>query len=224
MIGDAQSGPSTIVRCIASARTAVEAALDKELSTYETNLTHDFEDIFDEDDLALEEQFFASIRAKKGRYIKPANFNLPFKEFAQIEAKRCLECNYVCDKCVEVCPNRANVAIDMRHRDDLFANPYQIVHIDALCNECGNCATFCPWEGSPYKDKLTLFHRLDDFENSKNNGFFVEHLNVTVRLNGNITNHTIDKDGSLKTVLQSEISSVIEQIIVEYRYLLEMIH
>lgn len=224
VIGDAQSGPSTIVRCIASARTAVEAALDKELSTYETNLTHDFEDIFDEDDLALEEQFFASIRAKKGRYIKPANFNLPFKEFAQIEAKRCLECNYVCDKCVEVCPNRANVAIDMRHRDDLFANPYQIVHIDALCNECGNCATFCPWEGSPYKDKLTLFHRLDDFENSKNNGFFVEHLNVTVRLNGNITNHTIDKDGSLKTVLQSEISSVIEQIIVEYRYLLEMIH
>ena len=32
----------------------------------------------------------------------------------------------------------------------------QIVHIDDLCNECGNCATFCPTSGRPYRDKPRL--------------------------------------------------------------------
>ncbi|MDD0233766.1 pyridine nucleotide-disulfide oxidoreductase, partial [Shigella flexneri] len=31
--------------------------------------------------------------------------------FVAQEAARCLECNYVCNKCVDVCPNRANVSI-----------------------------------------------------------------------------------------------------------------
>ena len=34
---------------------------------------------------------------------------------------------------------------------------YQVLNIGDFCNECGNCATFCPTSGSPYKDKAK-FH------------------------------------------------------------------
>jgi len=66
-----------------------------------------------------------------------------------------------------VCPNRANVAITVPG----FADPAQIVHIDGLCNECGNCGTFCPHAGLPYKDKITIFWTREGFEDSTNIGF-----------------------------------------------------
>ena len=47
----------------------------------------------------------------------------------------------------------------------------QIVHVDIMCNECGNCAVFCPYTGRPYKDKLTVFATAEDFADSKNEGF-----------------------------------------------------
>ncbi len=39
----------------------------------------------------------------------------------------------------------------------------QIVHVDRMCNECGNCETFCPYASAPYKDKFTLFNSESDF-------------------------------------------------------------
>jgi putative selenate reductase len=48
---------------------------------------------------------------------------------------------------------------------------FQILHIDRMCNECGNCATFCPHSGKPYKDKLTVFSNDEDFTDSENPGF-----------------------------------------------------
>ena len=42
-----------------------------------------------------------------------------------------------------------------------------------MCNECGNCAVFCPYDGRPYKDKFTLFWSEEDFENSENQGFML---------------------------------------------------
>ena len=63
--------------------------------------------------------------------------------------------------------NRANVAILV----DGFDIAEQIVHVDGMCNECGNCATFCPHAGKPYKDKLALFWSEEDFVDSENIGF-----------------------------------------------------
>jgi putative selenate reductase len=121
---------------------------------------------------------------------------------------------------VEVCPNRANVAIDMRYRNDLFDHPFQIVHLDAFCNECGNCATFCPWEGAPYLDKLTVFSRSDDFENSENTGFLKNGDEVLVRIDGDTSTHKVLSDGSIDGDLPEEVSSIIEEIIVNHSYLL----
>ncbi|WP_422481413.1 putative selenate reductase subunit YgfK [Pleomorphochaeta sp. DL1XJH-081] len=251
VLGDAQSGPSTVVRCIASARKAVEAAIDAVLGSMEDDghehhhdedgcscghdHDHDGDDCCcsadddDDDELtdeeidgieAEEDAFFSEIRAKKGKYVSAASLGSPIKAFAEREASRCLECSYICNKCVEVCPNRANVAIDMRFRNDLFEHPYQIVHLDAFCNECGNCATFCPWEGAPYLDKLTVFSRSDDFENSENTGFYSENGAVVVRIDGDTSKHTILSDGTLDGDLPEEVSSIIEEIIVNHAYLL----
>ncbi len=65
-----------------------------------------------------------------------------------------LRLRFAC-RCVEVCPNRANFALPRAPADSSQA--IQILHIDALCNECGNCGVFCPYEGEPYRDKPTLF-------------------------------------------------------------------
>jgi len=251
VLGDAQSGPSTVVRCIASARKAVEAAIDTVLGSegeqehthhhdHDCSCGHDHDDADcccndDDDDDEDEEEysneeleeiereedaFFSEIRAKKGIYKKSISPIDSVKKFAEREAARCLECSYICNKCVEVCPNRANAAIDMRHRNDLFEHPYQIVHLDAFCNECGNCATFCPWEGAPYLDKLTVFSRLDDFDNSENSGFLVDQGVVVVRIDGDTTHHSIQSDGTLDGHLPEEVSSIIEEIIVNHAYLL----
>ncbi|MDO4581545.1 MAG: putative selenate reductase subunit YgfK [Bacillota bacterium] len=77
---------------------------------------------------------------------------------------RCLDCDTLCAQCVESCPNRANLLIE-------GAGGRQILHLDALCNECGNCAAFCPYEGAPYRDKLTLFADRAAFNASENYGF-----------------------------------------------------
>jgi putative selenate reductase len=63
-------------------------------------------------------------------------------------------------------------------------NRYQIIHLDAYCNECGNCGHFCPWEGRPYTDKPTIFSTAEDFEASENLGWLVADGKVRIRFNG----------------------------------------
>ena len=130
-----------------------------------------------------------------------------------------MECSYLCLKCVDVCPNRANVGIDLRETG-LFEDPFQVLHIDAYCNECGNCASFCPHSGRPYKDKFTLFSLMEDFENSTNNGFIAENDEVTVRLDGRIIRGEIDRDGKLEADVPEEIKAIIEEVFLSYSYLL----
>lgn len=72
------------------------------------------------------------------------------------------EACYKCRNCVDVCPNRANYPIPELK---------MAIHIDAYCNECGNCACLCPIGIIPYKDKFTLFSCEEDFNDSTNDGF-----------------------------------------------------
>lgn len=118
----------------------------------------------------------------------------------------CLECATVCEACVDVCPNRANVAIKI----DGYAMP-QIIHVDGMCNECGNCATFCPYEAKPYKDKFTLYWTMDDFNDSDNAGFYIDRaaMCATVRLGGNVAEYYVnDTDCGLMDALRALIIAV----------------
>jgi putative selenate reductase len=49
----------------------------------------------------------------------------------------------------------------------------QILNIGDFCNECGNCTTFCPTSGDPYKDKPTFFLTRESF-NGEQRGYFLE--------------------------------------------------
>jgi len=49
--------------------------------------------------------------------------------------------------------------------------PYQIINIGDYCNECGNCTTFCPTAGQPFKDK-PKFHLTEDSFNNADFGFY----------------------------------------------------
>jgi putative selenate reductase len=42
-----------------------------------------------------------------------------------------------------------------------------------FCNECGNCETFCPTAGAPYKDKPRLYLDRADFEAQDDNAFML---------------------------------------------------
>ena len=236
IIGDTKTGPSTVVRCIASAQSAVDDAIDK---VYEDILSQDDdekecdcegectcssqeEEVIEEDEdideiRSEEDDFFASIREKKSSVLLSASKTS--KDFLKTEAKRCLECSYYCNKCTEVCPNRANVMLDMRDTG-LFDDPFQILHLDAYCNECGNCAAFCPHDGGPYLKKFTLFSRPDDFENSTNSGFYCENDQVKIRLDGKIIDGEIDKDGKLVADVPEEVKAMVETVFVSYSYLL----
>ncbi len=145
--------------------------------------------------------------AKKG-YICGAN--------GETDCGRCLDCAELCENCVDVCPNRANVSIKAVN----FAMP-QILHIDRLCNECGNCEVFCPYTGAPYKDKLTLFATDADFENSGNAGFFFvdsEKPALKVRLNGQLI--TAEGFTSLKEQgIDEDIAALMQTVYEQYGYL-----
>lgn len=143
VIGDGNLGPATVVEAIADATKAANNICEVHNLNYER---------------ANQNINLAVPRAKRGDLITP-DCNVS-------QSARCLECSTVCESCVDVCPNRANIVVNVNGEP-------QILHIDRMCNECGNCATFCPYSSAPYKDKFTLFNSKEDFNNSTNEGFYV---------------------------------------------------
>ena len=127
---------------------------------------------------------------------------------------QCLECAVLCETCVEVCPNRANVAVQVPDQ----AMP-QIVHIDGLCNECGNCAAFCPYEGAPYQDKFTLFGTELAFADSRNDGFLCvnrREQQFLVRLDGQV--HEAGLQSGVHN-LPAAIEQLLRTVLEKYVYL-----
>lgn len=146
VIGDARSGPSTVVSAIHDATLAAKTILKRENLIFSSIPTSTHSLRTDE------------VYSKKG--ILKTNGSV------EDESIRCLECDKICECCVDVCPNRANVTLDVEGKK-------QILHIDCMCNECGNCTIFCPYNSAPYRDKFTLFHTLEAFNSSTNSGLFV---------------------------------------------------
>ena len=134
---------------------------------------------------------------------------------AEKESERCLSCSKVCENCVDVCPNRANISIKVPGMDMA-----QVIHVDYMCNECGNCKTFCPYASAPYKDKFTLFAKTEDMDDSTNDGFAVlnrETKECRVRFLGNITDCKADDP---KDKVPTGIRALICAVMDDYSYLL----
>ena len=190
--GDAKSGPSTIVKAIADGKAIAKDILSK------IGLSHDFvkKHLQTDDDL---------LYYKKGILAE-------LREDDE-EGRRCLSCDRLCEICADVCPNRANVAIVV---PGAGANVHQILHIDGMCNECGNCGIFCPHDGNPYKDKLTLFWTQHDFDDSSNTGFLPLGGNLyKVRTEDGKVHEYTGGDGTIP----KEFAAAIAVIQTEYQWL-----
>ena len=187
--GDCRRGPATVVKAIADAQTIASAIIGAEFDKYaELNADGNMEKLL----------------SRKGDLADPP---------ADKADDRCLGCSTVCEVCTDVCPNRANVAIKVPG----FEKP-QILHVDGMCNECGNCQVFCPYNGRPFKDKFTLFWSEEDFTDSENTGFLpLEGSKVRVRLFGNVADHDI---ADPKCTLPDGVLAFIKAVMEKYAYLL----
>lgn len=189
--GDCKAGPATVVKGLADGK---NIALDilKKLS-----LKNDFIAV-DMPSEPLSDYYY-----KKG-VLAP-------KQEGTADGYRCLSCGKLCEICADVCPNRANVAVAVAG----FTAPNQIVHIDRMCNECGNCAIFCPHSGAPYKDKWTVFSSETDFTESENRGFLPIASGFKVRLDGGKVVNWKKGESSIP----AEAAKVIDAVMKEYAYL-----
>ena len=184
--GDAMRGPATVVEGIADAARFAEIVIGKK---------HEY---------AIPLSAYpteAEAVAKKGI--------LAMANEVKCEGDRCLSCNTVCQNCADVCPNRANVVVRLPD------GRTEILHVDRMCNECGNCTAFCPYNAEPCKDKFTLFQTEKDMDDSKNFGFCVlPDGKVRVRL---FTEGVYDIDG--ENALPDEIARFIRTVKNDYSYL-----
>ncbi|KLU60345.1 NADPH-Fe(3+) oxidoreductase subunit beta [Peptococcaceae bacterium CEB3] len=230
--GDALYGPSTVVESIAHGTRAAKAILAEVNGGGEGRITRETaegpdagartvagvaasgaaRDTAGSPPTVVTEGQRAEIAAKKG----------VLQNFAGLEREpgRCLECQAVCNVCTEVCPNRANIAVQVSGPG--LENPNQIIHIDGMCNECGNCATFCPTAGDPYKDKLTLFWNDEDFNSSKNSGFLLlkggEAPRFKVRIGEDVREIRFDEKGE-GSGLSADVAAMIRTTYRNYPYL-----
>lgn len=131
-----------------------------------------------------------------------------------MEAQRCLACSSVCENCADVCPNRANIAVRVPGMDSA-----QIIHVDYMCNECGNCRSFCPYASAPYLDKFTLFANEKDMADSRNEGFTVldrDAVRCRVRYLGD---EFVWEKGQNDKMFEG-LRMLIETVVKDYGYLL----
>ncbi len=189
VIGDGYKGPATVVEAIADATAAANAIIEIDFNKHvDENIRGSYNEALD----------------KKGTLCTDCN--------SCDKAENCLACSTVCETCTQVCPNRANVAISvkgMRQR--------QIIHVDGMCNECGNCATFCPYDSSPYLEKFTLFCNEHDFKDSKNDGFVrLNDKETLIRLGGNEFTSEVATD----TKIYPQMREVILAVYENYSYLM----
>lgn len=188
-VGDASRGPATVVEGIADAGRAAAA-----ISGYD----------FDK---------YAGKNVRED-YQKVLDQKAIVCEGCKDSTSGCLGCATVCETCASVCPNRANVTIRVPGK-----RQRQIVHVDGMCNECGNCQVFCPYDSAPYKDKFTLFWTAWDFENSTNAGYLpLENGHVLVRLGDTVKEYDQhDKNCGLYEDLRQMILAIEK----DYAYLLK---
>jgi putative selenate reductase len=215
--GDAVRGASTLIRAIGDGKRVAEtirrrAAVQFELPAGKTDRNPDVKTL----QIAQARRVFGPQMPE----ISPdqrLDFGLVIQtldeESAQQEARRCLQCDVLCNICATVCPNRANIAytldsIEFRVQQAVgsgknirienaekvrVAQRFQIINLGDFCNECGNCTTFCPTSGAPYRAKPKFYLTQKSFENEQNGYMFVNGA-LKARVDGKLETLTRHED------------------------------
>ena len=188
--GDVISGPDIVIRACADGMRAARAICEELGVSFDCSYAPYLPRLTSEEILEVKKARTRKVEPRRERHLPIAQrkaFELVEQTLSEAdavaEAKRCLQCSSHCDKCVEVCPNRANygyVALPISVKAPIFAlrdkaveiigahnftlaQSRQILHIEDFCNECGNCASFCVHEGKPYMDKPRVCLNDGDF-------------------------------------------------------------
>jgi putative selenate reductase len=89
-----------------------------------------------------------------------------------------------CTTCVDVCPNRANYFVDGLDK--------KVIHLDGPCNDCGNCASVCPFGFVPYADKFVLYPDVQTLKESSRDGFAITDNGYFIRYDGMLRTDTVN--------------------------------
>lgn len=138
-------------------------------------------------------------------------------EAAQAEAARCMRCDRFCSLCTSVCPNQAFLTYQSRPFAAELATwtvaggqvvagkrvkfaavqVSQTAVLTDYCNECGNCATFCPTAGRPYQDKPRIYAHKGEFEAQADNAFRITGAGAGRKIAGRFAGatHTLAPQG-----------------------------
>jgi putative selenate reductase len=215
--GDFLRGPSSIIRAAADGRRAaigIQKAANRDFKLKPVQMEKVL--TMQERQLKLARRDFGLAGKMSHQVPENPGFALehvPLSEEAvRKEASRCLFCDDVCNICVTVCPNRANVCylsepfecqipraivdngvVSISKAGYFSINQrVQVLNIGDFCNECGNCTTFCPSAGAPFRDKPKFYLSEDSFAVETDGYFF----------RGNCLKGRFD--GSLETVSAAE--------------------
>jgi putative selenate reductase len=206
--GDAVRGADSLINAIADGKKAAEVILSRiDGSTLKQKV--EFEKT------SLKEFQFKIAQRKFGEdppalpIAERKSFNLVHPliddEDAIKEASRCLFCNDICNICVTVCPNIANIYYEIEpfsvdypiisfnngkwivseKKKISVTQKYQIFNIKDFCNECGNCDTFCPTSGAPYKVKPKFCLTKSSFD-KEDNVYYLENDVLLFKRNGSL--------------------------------------
>ncbi len=188
--GDAVRGASTLIKAIGDGKKIAEAiearALDqRRVPVISTGKTSDFGELH-----KRRARRQVGMHLPEIEFDQRTGFDLVIQTLddaaAKNEAARCLYCDEICSVCVSVCPNRANIEFKVNpvqfkvqqvqqlegkiKVSDIetvrIKQSTQVMNIADYCNECGNCATFCPTSGAPYKDKAKIHISRQSFDES----------------------------------------------------------
>ncbi|MCK4677022.1 MAG: putative selenate reductase subunit YgfK [Bacteroidales bacterium] len=195
--GDAMRGASTAINAIGDGRKAAQEIINKAGMKFDPALKNNRPHLTLSNHMVARAKKVNPVNINETSLLNRKNFKLVSstltEEEAIKEASRCLFCDEVCNICTTVCPNLAFHSYDTAPvnyklqkiinkggkyviiEDNSFEinQKYQILHIADWCNECGNCSTFCPSSGSPYKDKPHLYLSKDAY-NADDEGYYLE--------------------------------------------------
>ena len=176
-------------------------------------------------------QAYAAKVTTDPRYAAPKNNKIPRRVGTHLSLFDCI----TCDKCIAVCPNDANFAVEID--EGTFDAPELVLRDGAVvteaapaltvkrkrqfanyadfCNDCGNCDVFCPEEGGPYKVKPRFFGARAPFEADPHDAFFVGRdplgrFTMVARMGGVRTSLTVDRDSARATFADDAILCVLD--------------
>ncbi len=202
--GDAVRGAASAIKAIADGKNTAFEIIKRKNPDFKVEKTEIKKQISYTDLKIKRALRTAPVKMKELNFDERFNFNQINETYnfeqAKKEAERCLLCDELCDICVSVCPNMANQSYEVeplkvkldkivivgQRQTQVFdveleiKQKKQTYNIADWCNECGNCATFCPSSGKPYLDKPKVHLSNESFIQSPFGYFITKHNDETL--------------------------------------------